>query len=406
MSSSLDQRLNVLQYICPTGYYGAERWIVALARNLDTDAVRCDLILPIEQGADCKDLVANYPSSAGKVFQIESRSRIDLSLVKKLVTLIKQRQIDVLHTHGYKSDIIGILAARWAGIPCISTPHGFGHTSNLKLKLFYSTGVFALRFFDAVVPLSTELLEFFKQQGTNKNGLRYIGNGVDTTEIDAFRFNQNASEPQLLCAGEPGSEPGAEPGPEPGPEPNTEDTSFTFGYIGRLAEGKEIDQMILAFDKLWLEHPEVRLELVGEGPLRADLESLASQLPSKDNIIFAGFQADRFTYLSKFDVFVMTSKSEGIPRSMMEAMAMGVAVVAYDIPGVDQLVTHGETGLLAPYGDQSLLRESMKSMVTGEAMRRQLAAAGQLHIERYYSAKSMADSYTELFRKILDKNEK
>ena len=388
MQQTIDSRIRVLQYICPTGYYGAERWIVALAKNLDTRAVRCDLVLPVEKGADYEQIIANFPQSGATLFQIPSEGRIDFSLVRKLVDLIKHHKIDVLHTHGYKSDITGILAARRAGIPCISTPHGFGLTSSLKLKAYIALDILALRFFDLVVPLSPKLVELFRGKGFGNNRLRFIANGVDTTEIDAFRLSR---EPLRKLVGE-----------DAGKDSNNK--IFKFGYVGRLAEGKEIDQMILAFNNLWLENPSVCLELVGEGPLRSDLVSLVNGLPSREAIVFAGFQADRFEFLSNFDAFVMTSKSEGIPRSMMEAMAMGVPVIAYDIPGVDQLVTHEQTGLLSPFGDKAHLLENMKVLISDTEKHREFSKAGKAHIEKSYSAKSMAESYTDLYRYLLNVN--
>ena len=95
-------------------------------------------------------------------------NRFDLGIIGKLVALIKDRDIDVIHTHGYKSDILGVIAARKAGIKCVVTPHGFENAKDLKLRLFIWAGCKAMGFADKVVPLSPQLLDDSRRMGVKR----------------------------------------------------------------------------------------------------------------------------------------------------------------------------------------------------------------------------------------------
>jgi len=181
------RKTNVLQFICPVGFYGAERWVLALANNLDGKKVRCDLAVTKESPIQNLEIVRHFPSGEGKAFEIPLKSRFDLSAVSKLCRLICDRDIDIIHTHGYKSDILGLLAAKKTGIKAISTPHGFGEAKNFKLKVYIRLGCFSLKFFDKVIPVSRQLLDETASFGVDPSKLVYVQNGVDLKEVDEIR---------------------------------------------------------------------------------------------------------------------------------------------------------------------------------------------------------------------------
>ena len=181
------KKTNVLQFICPTGFYGAERWILALARHLPTTRTRCDLAVTLEDNSRDLELVRKYRQNCGEAFEIPMTNRFDLGVIRKLVALIKERDIDIIHTHGYKSDILGVIAARKAGIRCVVTPHGFENTSDPKLRFFIWIGCKAMGFADRVVPLSPQLMDDVRKMGVKKNKVVYIQNGVDLSEVEEQR---------------------------------------------------------------------------------------------------------------------------------------------------------------------------------------------------------------------------
>lgn len=374
----MKKKINVLQFICPTGFYGAERWILALAKNIDHNTVRCDLAVTQESLSQDLAIVDQYPLGENQTFKLPMNGRFDLSVVNQLVDIIKSRKIDIIHTHGYKSDIIGILAAKKSGIASVVTPHGFGKLRDWKLKLYVKLGCFSLRFFDAVVPLSRQLYTELQQMGVKKKKLSYIANGVDLSEVYSIKTDQSfVIEDQK---------------------------TKRIGFIGALRQGKNVSQMLEVFNLVWLADNNVELVLVGDGDEREELELQAKGLPCYNAIKFLGFRADRLEILRSFDVFVLTSLFEGIPRCLMEALGMGVPIAAYDIPGVDQLIKHDVTGLLAPTGDIKTLASYWQRILNEDELSVRLSKNGLTFVNEKFSGVRMAREYTQLFESILINN--
>lgn len=367
------RRLRVLQFITPSGFYGAERWVLALANNLDGTRVECDLAVTLEGAGQDLSLADLYPTRMGQVHSIPARGRFDASVISRLRRIIKTRKIDIIHTHGYKSDILGLIAARMSGIKCITTPHGFAGSVDLKLKLFIKAGIYSFRYFDKVVPLSPELLQDVKSFSVKCDRVAYIANGVDLTELDSFR--------------------------KPADTVGTD--APHIGYVGQLIPRKGVKDLILLFDELWKHYPRARLSLVGDGWQRSQLKEMASQLPSCNAIQFLGFKSERLDYLKQFDLFVMTSSLEGIPRCMMEAMAIGVPVASYDIPGVNEILIHNKTGVSTPLGDWHGLSQQCRRIIEDKSFANRLAHEARELISEAYSAKRMATEYEALFRDVL-----
>lgn len=364
--------VRVLQFITPAGFYGAERWVLALANNLKATDVMCDLAVTDEGGGQDLSVADLYPDRIGQVHRIPLKHRFDLAAIRQLCSIIRSREIDVIHTHGYKSDILGLIAARRCNIKAVSTPHGFSGQVGMKLRLFIKAGIYSYRFFDRVAPLSPELLQDVRGFGVPESRISYIANGVDLSELDPY-----------------------------GKSVDNDTESLHLGYVGQLIPRKGLMDLIEVFHRLWQNHPGIRLTLVGDGSQRRELEAHARSLPCGDRIRFLGFQPDRLPILNTLDLFLMTSRLEGIPRCMMEAMAIGVPVAAYDIPGVDELVTHGRTGMLAPLGDVASLAAECDALIREPALRQQLAVNARRMVEERYSAERMATEYLALFRSLV-----
>lgn len=374
------QNLNVLQFITPTGFYGAERWVLALANNMERQGMTCDLAVTKERDTQDLTLAEVYPPDAGQVHYLEMTGRFDLRALKSLCRVIRERNIHVIHTHGYKSDILGLLAAKCTGITCVSTPHGFPVKPDLKLAAFVRVGTFLLRYFDAIVPLSEKLMSDTKRLGVPEHKTRYISNGVDLKEID-----QTLSKPGVADQKE---------------RPRT---SKTVGYIGRMIPLKGLGDLLSVFESMYKTDPELTLQMIGDGPQRPELEKQAEAQTSYSSIFFLGFRSDRLALLNDLDLFVMTSSSEGIPRCLMEAMAVGVPVVAYDIPGVDLLIEHGKTGMLAPLGDKVALEKCCREVLENPEMAQSLVDNAHKLILEHFSAAKMAKDYHGLFEELVAK---
>ncbi|GEA10509.1 hypothetical protein KUL49_08840 [Alteromonas sp. KUL49] len=167
---------------------------------------------------------------------------------------------------------------------------------------------------------------------------------------------------------------------------------------------KNITALLDCFDNLYKKRQDVELVLLGDGEDRPSLETYAATLPSKDAIKFLGFRNDRLQLLRDFDIFVMSSTLEGIPRCLMEACAMEIPVSAYDIAGVDQLITHKESGLLAPLHDKAQLLADWETILDDPEYAQTLATNAKDYVEQNFSAKRMAEEYMSLFESLCKEN--
>lgn len=366
----MNRPLRILQFICPTGFYGAERWVLALAKHLDPKQVECELAITLEPGYANMEISKEFRLLGLPEAELAMKHKFDFSVVNKLAALIKERNIDIVHTHGYKSDILGLWAARKAGVRCVVTPHGFENAKDIKLRTFIWLGCQAMKRADAIAPLSPQLMEDMKRLGVAEQKVTYIQNGVDLSEVEAT------------------------------PAPTNKSNTKRIGFIGQLISRKNLFDMLDVFEMLYQKHPDCELLLVGDGEQADELKAHAQQLSSNTQIQFLGFRDDRLALLKSFDLFAMTSTLEGIPRCLMEATAAGVPVAAYDIAGVDQLIHHQKTGLLAPLGDKAQLFAHWQSLLFDEVKATKIKQNAKDYVYQAYSAQRMAAEYTTLFNKL------
>jgi glycosyltransferase involved in cell wall biosynthesis len=370
-----NRKINVLQFLCPVGFYGVERWVLALINNSNTNLIRHDLAVTEESDLQDLEILNQFSLSDGKSHRVKMKARFDFFAIYKLVKIIRERRIDIIHTHGYKSDILGLMAAKITGIKSVTTPHGFGQPSDFKLGLFIKFGTVALKYFDKVAPLSKQLENEVTEFRVPLDKICYIQNGVDLMEVQKYLSSGAGTQ---------------------------KNEKKRIGFIGQMIPRKNIEVILDAFEAVHNKLPNTELYLLGDGGNRKELMDYSQSLSSVSNIHFLGFRNDRLQLLKSFDLFVMTSKDEGIPRCLMEAMGMGVPVVAYNIKGIDQLIKHEETGLLADFGDFDSLTEYWLEMITNESLARRLADRGQGFVNEEFSGKRMAIQYQSLFKSMVN----
>ena len=368
--------IRVLQLGSPTGLYGAERWILALIRHLDPSKVE-SIVGVIKDAPDLESPLIREASSMGfKTILIEAFGKANFSAVLKLRRYIIDNKIDILHTHWYKTDIIGFFATRGTRCKTVSTPHGWSRDSGFKLQGYEMMDRMIFTLIDAVAPLSPELYDGLKKIPFLKEKLTLIQNGVDTTEIESCK----TVHPQLVEWQEQGF--------------------FILGYIGQLIHRKGLDILFKALSELDKKLP-WKLAIVGDGEQRIFLETLAQELNISANITFFGFQEKRLEFLNGFDVFVLPSRLEGIPRCLMEAMAAKKPVISSDIPGSTELIIDGKTGYIFKSEDAEYLLQIINTVVWHYTEAQKIAFNGKNKIFSEYSASRMAVEYQHLYNQLI-----
>ena len=367
--------MRVLHLGSPTGLYGAERWILALVNNMDRDQVDSTVAVIRDDPTLGADLCTEAARQGFQTQVFEAYGKVNWSAVRMLKRYLQAERIDVLHTHGYKTDIIGMLAAR--GTPCklVSTPHGWSKQAGLKLRLYEALDRRVFCHLHAVAPLSQDLFDDLATRPCLRGKLHLIPNGVDLSDVR----RPVAVSPEIATWKAEGR--------------------FVFGYIGQLIKRKGLDVLLQALagsrEENW------RLAIVGEGDERGALEAQALALGIGDRVRFFGFREDRMAFLKGFDAFVLPSRLEGVPRCLMESMAAGVATIASDIPGCRDLITHGESGLLFEQDRVPELRVVLLQLAHDEDLRRSLGAAGKRAVEENWSAEIMAKRYSALYAQLV-----
>lgn len=175
---------------------------------------------------------------------------------------------------------------------------------------------------------------------------------------------------------------------------------IVFGTVGRMSAEKNQEGLIRAFALAYQRHRRIRLRLLGSGPLQKDLQSLVTHLKLGEAVEFCGFSNDVPAFLGSLDVFVLPSLSEGMPLSLMEAIASGLPVVATAVGGVARIVKATDSGWICPPGDFAALSEGMEAAILSPGRRERGERARRL-VNEYYSAERMTRDYEQLYAQLL-----
>ena len=179
--------------------------------------------------------------------------------------------------------------------------------------------------------------------------------------------------------------------------------AFVIGTVGRLAEVKRQDLLLQAFAALRCDgrNDNTRLLIVGDGPERQALEQYAARLGVREQTIFAGYQERPERLLKAMDLFVLTSRHEGLPLSLLEAWAAGLATVCSAVGAIPQTVMHGVSGMLFASGDVIALRDTLAMLLESPQLVSQLGRRGQERVAHRYSLSRMADEYERRYRLLI-----
>jgi glycosyltransferase involved in cell wall biosynthesis len=174
--------------------------------------------------------------------------------------------------------------------------------------------------------------------------------------------------------------------------------------VGRLCEIKRQDLLLRAFGQvraLGAEAAQTHLLIVGDGPALGELRALTAALDLVPWVHFAGYQPAPERYYGAMDVFALTSRSEGMPLSVLEAWAAGLPVVATRVGGLPELVDDGRTGILVEFGDEAALAGALGGLIADRARARWLGAAGREQVEARFSLERMAEAYQRHYLELL-----
>jgi glycosyltransferase involved in cell wall biosynthesis len=245
----------------------------------------------------------------------------------------------------------------------ISTSHGW-ITNTLKGSLYKWIHLRALRRFKNLIAVSEATKSMMSASGITSKKVKVIYNGID---CNYWCFN--GQKPTLKK------------------EWNIPDNAFVIGTVGRISDEKDYITFLKIAKTVTDKINNVYFVIVGEGKQneRERLVEFADTLDIRDKIVFAGYRSDLLEVYSTCDIFLMTSITEGLPNTMLEAMSMGVSIVSTNVGGIPELVEEGKTGFLFDIGNTVNLAEKIIYMITNRALRESLSTAGRERIEKVFS---------------------
>jgi glycosyltransferase involved in cell wall biosynthesis len=365
--------MRVLELISSGGFYGAESVLLTLSQALSD--LGCEVVVGAFENEQSPNLeIAERARQAGLAVEIfPCRGRFDRKAVRALRNFARLRGVDVVHTHGYKADIYGYAAFRRSGIPLTGTCHNWTNQSR-SLQIYAHLDRFALSRFSRVIAVSETVEQKLLASGVKQNRLVTIENGVD---LGRFLPKPSAFAKEIAKG-----------------------NRKLIGMIGRLVVQKGPDVLLRAAQGAFQRFPDTAIAFIGDGPMQAELERLAKELGIAGRVIFAGSRSDVPDILQALDLVVLPSLNEGLPMSLLEAMAAERAIIATRVGGIPRIIRHQETGLLIDVGDVAGLRSAIERLLGDPADAARLARAARTLVEQQFSSEAMARKYLNIFEEV------
>jgi glycosyltransferase involved in cell wall biosynthesis len=364
--------VKILHLVSSSGYYGKEAVVINLCSALEKLGCASEVGAFLNSQAPNQDLVDRAHVQGLQATTFACNGRLDLGAVRAIRDHILSQQVDLIHTHDYKADLYGYLAARRAARPVFATCHLWFSTT-MQDRFYGGIDRLVLRGFDGVIGVSPPIVGALMRAWVPERKMAVIANGID--------FSPFLSVEDALA--------GREFGPNP-----------TIGIVGRLVRQKGHQFLFAATHGILKQFPKVRFVLIGEGPDGKQLEAQALKLGISDKVHFAGFRTDMPRVYSSIDLMVMPSLDEGLPMALLEAMAAKRAVIASAVGSVPEVIEHGQSGLLVKPGDAVDLEQAILLLLNDASLRNRIAENARQSVLARFSSDLMARNYLDFYERM------
>jgi glycosyltransferase involved in cell wall biosynthesis len=366
-----------------TGIGGSENHLRSLLPALARAGVETRLVILVDP-ARTSFLEAYTTSLESQGIEVESvpiARHVDPLLVVRLRRVLESFRPELVHTHLVHADLHGTLAARWAGIPVVSSRH---NDDPFRQRPLLGLGLRAVNALQShVIAISRAVADFTE---------RY--EGLPASKLTVVRYGLP------LGRGRPTRRAEVRAGW------GVDDNELLLVTVGRLVEQKGHEYLLQALSRLGPAAPggrPLRLAIVGDGPLRTSLPRRAEELGLGRQVIFAGFRADVEDVMAAADLYVHPSLWEGFGLVLLEAMAAGRAIVASRVSAVPEVVVDGVTGLLVEPRDPTALAQAIARLLEAPATVSEMGYAGTERLRNAFSVERMIDETLAVYGRVLDR---
>lgn len=315
-------------------------------------------------------------AASAPIEEVDDRGAVDWRVLPRLLEVCRRLRVDVWHAHDYKTNLLGLLLRRFHPLRLVTTCHGWVEFTP-RARLYYRCDRWSLPCYERVICVSEDILRECRRYGVSEAKSILIENAIDTKQ---FRRSMSIETAKERLEWPPGR--------------------FLVGGVGRLSDEKGFDILIRSIRDLVDRGLDVGLIIAGDGKEHGALNELVGELKLHDRVRLVGFLSDLRPLYEAMDLFALSSRREGLPNVVLEAMALETPVVSTRVAGVPRLIADGDNGLLVELNDQAALTAALKTAFEQPELRKKLAAAGRRTIEERYSfvvrMKKVAAVYDEL----------
>jgi glycosyltransferase involved in cell wall biosynthesis len=311
--------------------------------------------------------------------EVRERHSFDVRIWRALRDLVKHRNVDLIHAHDYKTNLLALTLGRAEGIIPLSTVHGWTGHSWRERWIYYPADKRVLRRFPHLIAVSDQIRQELVHAGTPPERVTTILNGIDP---DAFRRDRSQEAGARAAIGLP-------------PD------ALVMGAVGRLEPQKRFDVLIDVFAHLKAVTTRWHLVIVGDGSLRAGLAAQVNALRLESRIHLLGHRTDISRLHHAFDLFVQSSDYEGTPNAVLEAMALETPVVATDVGGTREIAHDQVHALIVPAREPTALAQAIARLIADRSLAGALASAARRRIETELSFAARMARVETIYEKLM-----
>ncbi len=374
--------MKILQLISSYGFFGSENVVFELSRGLKSHEI--ENIIGVFENAHNPHIEiihhAEKNNLKAKIFRCNGK--VDFKTFHEIREFVREKQVSIIHTHGYKSNIYGFFIAKVdkKPIPIVSTCHNW-IADDPKTRAYYWIDKFVLKWFDEVIAVSEGIKDELLGKGMPEDKIRLIYNGVNINKYDTYTGTVRN-------------------------ELKINEKTKVIGTVARLTAEKGLSYLLEAFKKVVCFFSDSILIIVGDGPLGNELREKACELGISDKVIFTGKRTDLAQIYSTMDIFVLPSLKEGLPMVILEAMASRKPIIATNVGGIPGVIENGREGILVRPKSVEDLNKAIITLLKDHGVSRRLAYNAREKVVRQFSSEIMCNRYIEVYRELLQQNAK
>jgi glycosyltransferase involved in cell wall biosynthesis len=315
---------------------------------------------------------------------IDFSKTLNFSLIPSLSEIIKKNEIEIVHGQGARAEFYARLANRFAGkskyVSTVAMPVEGFDVNPLKKKIYSFSDRFSESFVDRFLVVSDVLREkMIRGHGIPAEKVVRIYNGVEINYFSPTKKNGEMIRKEFKVGKE----------------------TLLIGSVGRLVWQKGFEHLVQAIPKVLNEFDGAKVLIVGEGPLRNELEALAERLKVKEHLVFAGFRTEIDEILSAIDILVIPSLLEGFPMITLEGMAMAKPIIATKIEGIREQIVDGNSGILVSPKDSDAISRAIVRLTKEIEFAKQLGLGARRRVEKEFSVEKMVAETERVYLSLL-----